>query len=459
MIAVQRRLLNRNSSRMRGATTFEENTVLTIGANAVLGVEGALSGVMAARLLGPGGRGELAAIQTFSGFVAAVAILGMIEAVVYYCARDPQRAGRYIASAVTIALVTSIPILFGAYFLIPVALAAQSPGVIRAARWYLLMAPVYALVAVPAHSLRGLRDFVGWNELRLVPNFVWILVLAAAWCIALSDARLLAVAYVAAQAVVFLPVFYVVSKRVDGPFRPAAEDWGGMLRYGLPCALVNLPQMLNLRLDQIAMAVMLPASELGTYAVAVAWSGISVPVLNALSATLLPSIASQCDRVASIDRFYKGTRLALLLAAVTSLLLMALTPLAVVTLFGGGYRASVRAALVLVPAGSILGLNSVLEEGLRGLGDPYAVLRAELAGVVATALGLALTLGPLGIMGGALSSLVGYSTVCIALIRKTRRLTGVSPGALLCPSFAELELGAERVTYLLRRLIARTDGG
>jgi O-antigen/teichoic acid export membrane protein len=399
----------------------------------------------------------MAAIQTFSGFVATIAMLGMIEAVVYYCARNPQKTGSYIASAATIAMVGSVPILIGAYFLMPVVLAAQSRGIIRAARYYLLMAPVYALVAVPAHSLRGRGDFVVWNAIRLIPNLLWIMVLAAAWYVALHNARLLAVAYVAAQALVFVPVAYVVGNRIEGPFRPDSEEWRDMIRYGLPCTLTNLPQILNLRLDQMAMAMMLPARQLGIYAVAVAWSGITVPVLNALGSTLLPSIASQPDRASSTDWFSKGMRLASLSTAATCLLLALLTPIGVVVLFGESYRACVPAALVLVPAASILALNSVLEQGLLGLGHPYSVLGGELAGLLATALGLALTLRRLNIMGGALSSLAGYSTVLVALVLGARRLTGVSLRALLWPRRDELWLGMEFVKSLVSEIVSAAE--
>src|SRR5262249_47903538 len=162
--------------------------------------------------------------------------------VVYYCARNPQKAGRFIASAATIALAASPPVLLGAYFLMPVALAAQPRGVISASRWYLLMAPVYALVAIPAHSLRGRGDFAAWNRIRLMPNLVWILVLATAGYMAFCNARVLATTYVAAQALLFFPVSYIVANSVEGPFRPATKDWGGMIRYGIPCTLTNLPQ-------------------------------------------------------------------------------------------------------------------------------------------------------------------------------------------------------------------------
>ena len=83
-----------------------------------------------------------------------------------------------------------------------------------------------------------------------------------------------------------------------------------MLTYGLPCMMTGLPQMLNLRLDQIAMAALLSSRELGLYVVAVAWSGGAAPLLNSIGAVLLPAVAASADRqqaaiadLAQIERF------------------------------------------------------------------------------------------------------------------------------------------------------------
>jgi O-antigen/teichoic acid export membrane protein len=126
-------------------------------------------------------------------------------------------------------------------------------------------------------------------------------------------------------------------------------------------------------------------------------------------------------------------------------------------LFGESYRAAIPAALVLILAGTILGLNSVLEEGLLGLGHPYAILWAELAGLITTGAGLALTLRRLGLMGGAISSLAGYSTVCAALLYAAHRLIGTTPAMLLRPRIGEMVLGVDRVRSLLQAIAGATE--
>src|SRR5262249_1651663 len=142
--------------------------------SAVLGI---MTGMLAARLLGPQGRGELAAIQTWPSCIATLAMLGLHDALVYYSAREPRRAGRYLSTAIVLALLTTLPFMATGYLLMPALLSAQKHEVVTAAQWYLLLIPIFALVAMPYHPLRGLNDFALWNTLRLLPNIVWFVIL------------------------------------------------------------------------------------------------------------------------------------------------------------------------------------------------------------------------------------------------------------------------------------------
>lgn len=440
-----------------GGAGFGANAALTAGTNLAMAALAMVSAILAARLLGPKGRGELAAIQTWPSFIATIAMLGMIEAVVYYSACDPERTSRYIGSGSVLAFVAAIPFILCGYLAMPVFLAAQPGEIVAAARWYLLIAPIYALVALPAHALRGRGDFAAWNALRLSPNLVWVSVLIIAWIISIRSAPYLAGVFLILQALMFLPFSYVVSRRVPGSFEPATEDWGKLIRYGMPCVLTSLPQSLNFRLDQMLMAALLPSMALGEYAVAVGWSGALAPLLNAVGSALLHSVASSGSHEEGARIFAKGVRVASLAAMGACLSLMAVTPLAVTTLFGPNFQAAVPAALVLVPAASLLGLNSVLEEGLRGLGHPYPVLHAELAGLAVTGLALVFALKPMGIMGAAISSLAGYSTVTLALFGSARRYAGTSAATLLRPRLGELRLGLRRLVQLDRVPAAPTE--
>ena len=61
------------------ASPFGSHLLLTAATNVILALLGLLTGILAARLLGPQGRGELAAIQAWPSFIATVAILKFVQ--------------------------------------------------------------------------------------------------------------------------------------------------------------------------------------------------------------------------------------------------------------------------------------------------------------------------------------------------------------------------------------------
>ena len=429
------------------------NTELTAATNLIIAVLGIVTGTMAARLLGPHGRGELTAIQTYPTLIGYLTMLGTDQAVVYFSAQQPERAGRYVASAALISLAASLPFMTIAYLVMPRLLSAQSPQTIIAARWYLLVVPPTALMYLALYSLRGCSDFVAWNTLRLMYMLAWAAILAIALSIGNRDPRWLAGTYLAVLVLLLIPSGLTLRRRVAGTCLPQREQFKPMLAYGLPCIASSFPFLMNIRLDQMLMAALLAPSALGLYVAAVAWSGAINPMMSAIGSALFPKVAGHETQVDRLRSFRRGTRLAALLALIATPLLAAATPWGMILLFGRKFQAAIPAGLILVPAGAIWALNLVIEEGFRGLGKPVVVLYAELAGMVTTAVSLYVLLRPMGILGASIASFAGYSTVMAALLLQARWLTGQSPAALLLPGMEELHAATKRMALLARRMV------
>jgi O-antigen/teichoic acid export membrane protein len=432
---------------------FGANAALTAITNVLLGMLGVCTGAMVARLLGPHRRGELAAIQTWPMLVGYLAMLGTDQAVVYYSARESGRAGAFVGCAVVISLAASVPFIIITYAAMPFLLSAQSVAVITAARWYLIIVPVVGLMSLALFALRGRSEFLHWNLLRVMPPLAWAAILVVAWWDRCRDPRWIAAAYLAALAILVVPISLVTRRRVNGSFVPERQHFGPLLRYGLTCFMGGFPLLLNLRLDQIVMAGLLSPSALGLYVVAVAWSGALNPLMNAVGAVLFPKVAAEGEHVDRLRSFARGSRLAALVALVTTPILFILTPWGMVTLFGKKFQTAIPAGLILVPAGAIAALNTVVEEGFRGFGKPVAILHAELAGVVTTVVCLYLLLRPMGIVGASIASMLGYSTVMAVLLVHAWWLTGESPISLLLPNSIEVQLGIKQLVVLARRMV------
>ena len=431
-------------------SAFGRDVLVTLGANGVISLLGLATGILSARLLGPKGRGELAAIQMWGSFIGIVATLGLPEAVVYFSARKSENAGRYLTSAALLSTFAVIPLTLIACTSMHVLLAAEPSGVVAAARWYLLIIPISALGGLPAYSLRGLRKFRTWNTFRLTNPAGFLLVLGAAYVTGRLDPELIAVGSLILVALNNVALWYFIVKRVKGPFRFAVEDWRPMLRFGLPSALTATPQMLNFKLDQILMAAFLPPTLLGLYVAAVGFSGVVQPLLSAIGAVQFPSVASKPHWDSKIASFTAVTRMSALLVVFVIFFLTPVAPLGVAALFGSKFAPAGRAAMVLVVAAGILGFNSILEEGLKGLGAPTTVMWAEFGGLPVTAVSLVLLLKPLGIMGAALSSLLGYGAVSVLLLVQAKSLTGFSLPSLCVARGSEVGLLLSQVESAAR---------
>jgi O-antigen/teichoic acid export membrane protein len=432
--------------------------IFTSGTNLLLALLGLVTGSCAARLLGPAGRGELAAIQMWPTVLATVGNLGLPHALTFYSAQSTEQAGRYLGSASVLILLASVPFMAAGYVFLPHALSAQPLETIAAARWYLLLLPIQGVCTMPSHLLRGRSDFAVWNALRLAPGLGWLAILLLGWSKGWTQPALFAFLFLAVMALLGIPSILIVHRRVPGPFRADPHQMRPMLAYGVPSMLTSVPQLLNWRLDQMLMAAFLPTQILGLYVVAVTWSSAVGQLPSALGTVLFPKTAAQREPHRRSLVVAQGSRLAVLSAVSVGTGVALITPWAIPLLFGDKFAAAVPAGLVLVGAAAISAINLVLEEGLRGLGRPAVALWAELGGLLVTAVALLTLLMPFGIMGAAVASVLGYGAVMCALAVCIRRLTGCSFTTLFWPSQRDMQRIREQVQLQLAAKVVEQAG-
>jgi O-antigen/teichoic acid export membrane protein len=407
----------------------------TFATNVALAILAAATGVTGARLLHPTGEGELAAIQTWPLLLGTLAMLGLDTALVYFISRHPDKSRQLTSTAVLMGLLSALALGAAAWFALPFILRAQSPEVISAARVFLLIGGIYALIGIPHGALRGAHSFTAWNLFRVAPGLAWLCILITFWILGNHNAISLSRWYLVASLLCGLPFLLVVNRKLSGPAKPAVRYAPEMLRYGLPSAVTSIPLTINLQFDQLLIIAFLPTRELGLYVVAVSWSGGVVPLLQALGTVLFPHVSAERD--ADRQGYLLATALqgGVLLAAATSVPFMLLAPLALPLVFGSGFAPSIPSALVLVPAGAILAWARIAEAGLQGLGRPTIVLVAEAVGAVVTVAVLPLLLHVDGIFGAAVASLLGYSTIAIFAVVAISRSTHQGIRSMLVPTW------------------------
>ncbi|HYG98842.1 MAG TPA: polysaccharide biosynthesis C-terminal domain-containing protein [Terriglobales bacterium] len=417
---------------------------------------GLATGPISARLLGPAGRGELAAIQNLFWLVANLAMLGFPEATLYFGVRQRNRLGTVVGSALVLVLLFMPLFYAAAYFLAPFVVAAQPLPILHASRHYLLFMPIFAVIGIGTSVLRTRSSLFAWNILRLAPALGWFAFLLVSPVFVEPTSEKVAGGYFLVLSLVAAMTAGSVLFTIRGRFGIDTALWRPMLQFGVPAAAVGIPITLNLRLDQMLMSGFFPATTLGLYVVAVSWSGAVTPLLTAIATTVFPGIAAADERDKA-NMLARVVRTGIILGVCLGIMVAAVTPLALPLLFGKAFAAAIPAALILVVAAVISGLNTILEEGLRGLGDTGSVFWSECGGLIVTALTLLALLAPLGIVGASISSVLGYACTTALLLARIRRRTrdSVHSGFVPQPSdVAELLVALRRLPSFRRKLAA-----
>ena len=250
-------------------------------------------GIKAARLLGPAGRGELAAIETWPAFLAVVGGIGISEALVYFSARKPDRAGEWLSTLNS----NDFGCLYSIYpdwlSIHACSLPSQSDEIVITSRQYLWYLPIMAVVGMLPHPLRGRDDLVVWNFVRILPSLVWVCILIACSIQLIDDPVAVAYFYLIGLALLILPTGWIVLRRLPGSYKPSTGYLSPMLKYGIPSMLSTLPYNLNLKLDKMIMVGFLGPNSLGLYVVAVAWSGAIIPLITAMPMVMVPRVVAR----------------------------------------------------------------------------------------------------------------------------------------------------------------------
>jgi len=384
--------------------------VSTAAGSGALAVAGLLSGMLAARLLGVEGRGELAAAQAWPLFLANLGGFGLPEAVAYFAARTPSRARATLATGLVLAVPLTIAGVVAGVWLLPHVLGSNPAGVQRVATMCLVLVPLLTFTAAPLQAIRGVGRYASWNVLRLITPLTWLGTLLVIQGTESASVRTLAIAFIGTTALAGIASHLYAWKTLAGTVHPDRSLVRPMLAYSAPTMAAAVPHWLNLRLDQLIVIALLDARALGLYVVAVAWSSAAHPLAMVVAHNAVPALAAMPDSRRRADLVYRAGAVA---AVVTSVLLLAATPVLLPMIFGTEFQAAVPVALVMVLAGAVEATNLVGAECLRGLGRPRAILVAECVGLAVTAVALPLLVLAGGIMGAAVASLVSYSAILV----------------------------------------------
>jgi O-antigen/teichoic acid export membrane protein len=382
----------------------------------------ATAGIVMARGLGAIGRGETATVLSWFAVLQATAEVGLTTATVYLTAQQPTLAASILLRIRRLYLVQGLTLSIIAAFALTVIPAS---GVIRQGLLLaLLLMPAIFWLTAPIQSSQALSIFV-WNVTRLAQAMIYLAAMLAITTLSSLSVSNVVVAFLLSAGAAGAISNLLLRRRKLLPRTPKDEGvaYSRIYSYAIPNWAWTLLAIAAIRLDQIALAALVPARELGIYVAALTYVALTAPLMSGIGSVTLTVFARGHSLSSS------SVKSLMVYAAVTSCLasgvLALLAPAVIPILFGSQFRGAVLIALLLTPAAASAGFRQIAADLLRGRGRPGHAAVVQLAYIVT--LGLAIVAGhsAAGLRGAAIGVSVASIAAALAMALVVSRVKEV----------------------------------
>jgi O-antigen/teichoic acid export membrane protein len=400
-------------------------------ATALIQLLNVVTGIILARTLGPSGRGELAAVVLWPTMLWTVGNLGVVDSVTFHSARRTAPQKSIVSTSLAIALVQSAVLVAIGLVLVPLVLAKQEASVVRDCMIFLASIPTSLVTLYLASVLNGTHRFVPFNVVRatvFLGNAAGLVALAIASELTVTSAM---IAYLASQVLTVLIAVIFVLPSSGPPSRPQRLLAREMLAYGWRSQLSTISNLLNERVDQLVISIVLAPASLGLYVVAWTMTSLSSMIGYSVTFAALPRVAQAKSAEERRARAHRYVFLTFISTAAVTVPVLLLAPEILRIVFGADFVQATGVTRVLLVASIPLGTARVLEAVLKGINRPLHAGLAEGAGLIVTAVGLAALLPTLGLMGAAITSLAAYLLAAGVALHLANRALGTTGAELL----------------------------
>jgi O-antigen/teichoic acid export membrane protein len=403
-----------------------------------------VTGVLVARMLGPDGRGYLAALILWPLVITQLGNLGIPSALTYSIARDSSASRALARLGLSFGLPQAVLLTaFQALWLLLI--LHGDPPAVRAAGWLTLalvpamLAQQYGLGLLQGH-LR-LRLF---NGLRLLPWLLYAFGVAALFALG-EDAIVPVVGVLLGAFLVSGSTCLISGLRVSRGEGTPTVGRRFLVSFGLRGLLSSLSAVDVFRPDQVVLALFLSPAALGLYVVGLAFTNLPYFVAKSVGLITFPWVASQPEkgeaRRTMWTLFWLTTGIAVVLVAGLCASAHWLVPF----FFGGEFSDAVTVTYIVLPGTIFLSARRVLSEGLKGRGYPLTGTLGELLSLAWAAVALAVFVPLWGIDGAAVALSSSYVVSLLLLV-------------VLAAGHGELDSAGRSLRSLPRDLIRAARG-
>jgi O-antigen/teichoic acid export membrane protein len=339
-----------------------------------------ITGILAARLLQPEGRGELASVILWPAIFAGLGIMGTNWALTREVAAHPEKEADLARTVVVLGLLQAGLFMSLGYWLIPHLLPGDKQHLAGLTRLYLCL---YLPLNFITLNLIGLEHGrLRWRRFNLARGSIalpYLIFLLVFWWARVSQVYWFILALLVSNLFTLICCLFMRGLEI---FKGRIRLTGALslLKQGFPFFLASISGVLASQMDKALVVGLLPAELVGYYAVAFTFASAHSSLGGALGVTSFAALANETDPYQQGAYLAKVFRQATWLYVGVGSAVALLAPLLIVPLFGPGFAPAALPAAILALATSLAALGHILNEGLRGRGHTGPGIGAQFLG-------------------------------------------------------------------------------
>ena len=354
--------------------------------------------------------------------------MGIPAANIYYVSRGDitVRTARRVTLQMWLGL-SVVGVIVGA-FLVMFWGDTLFPDVAPSLLWFgIAVFPISLLLFLMLSLLQAKQDFVRFNGVLIAPAALTLVAaVILVWGLDLGVSGAL-VAYAVGQLIGTAVCLHAVSTHVEQNTQPdkLSQYARHAVGYGWKAHLSNVMTFFNYRLDVLLVNLFLGAVSTGIYAVSVGLAERLWMLSGAVSAVLLPRLASLHDDEKTRNALTPlVSRWTLLLTLIGGILVGFVTPWLITFLYGVQYQGAAQAFLWLLPGIVLVSFSRILANDLAARGRPDLNMNTSIVVVIANLVANLFLIPRMGINGAALATTFSYGIDTILKIYLYQRESG-----------------------------------
>jgi O-antigen/teichoic acid export membrane protein len=364
--------------------SFTRGLVGSFAGNIVAQSLGLASGVLAARFLGPLGRGELATIRFYPMLLALLGSMGIQQAVAFEISRRPHAYARILRAGFWLSLAIGIPEALLAAWLIPLLLAPDKRYLAWDTQWFFVYIIVDFLRMTLLSADQGAFRFSRYNVFKVLPLAGYVGGMSLMTWLGQANSHFFSLCYQVGPFIAFL-VQLVFSWRELGAEWPCAAELRTLLKGGIAFQLPQFLGHLQEHGSLFVVVTVLPADDVGVFMVALAIAMAQFATAIAFMQVGFVKIAGESTREAALVAFLRQFRAAQITMLALSCAVLATAPFLIQIGFGKAFLSATGATYWMVAAIGIMGLVKIIDGGLRALDHSFAPAVAYAFGLIVLA--------------------------------------------------------------------------